>query len=142
MRVISYEILAEASKPLSETLGITANAAAIAAAISSFVPLLVAWITKKEASDAVKAVINLLAVAAASAIALFWNGSPDGQPVTWQMILTTFMSALIASIVAYKGIWKPLTVTGKIASATPNFGVGTPVPSVIETARPADGKSE
>lgn len=142
MQVLSYEILAEASKPLSETLGITANAAAIAAAISSFAPLVVAWLTKKQASDAVKAVINLLAVAVASVIALIWNGSPDGTPVTWQVVAATFMSALIASIVAYKGVWKPLTITGKIATATRNFGFGKPTPTVLETARPADGSSE
>jgi hypothetical protein len=100
--VLSYEILPVAQSP-SQVLGITANAATIAAAISTFAPLVVAWITKKEASDRVKAVINLLAVAVATAIALVWNGSPDGTPLTWQTVLMTFGSALVASIVAYKG---------------------------------------
>jgi uncharacterized membrane protein YoaK (UPF0700 family) len=141
--VLSYEILPVAQSP-SQVLGITANAATIAAAISTFAPLVVAWITKKEASDRVKAVINLLAVAVATAIALVWNGSPDGTPLTWQTVLMTFGSALVASIVAYKGVWKPLLVTNKIADASANFGVGTPVPTVIETARPGDvgGTSE
>ena len=139
MQVISYEVLAQ---PKSETVGVTAHAAAITAAISSFAPLVVAWLTKKQASDAVKAAINLLAVAVAAVIALIWNGSADGKPLTWQTVVATFVSALVASIVAYKGVWKPFTVTGKIASATPNFGVGTPTPTVIETARPADGSSE
>lgn len=141
--VLSYEILPVAQPP-SQVLGITANAATIAAAISTFAPLVVAWITKKEASDRVKAIINLLAVAVATVIALVWNGNPDGTPLTWQTVLGTFGAALVASIVAYKGVWKPLLVTNKIADASANFGVGTPVPTVIETARPGDvgGTSE
>lgn len=141
--VLSYEILPVAQPP-SEVLGITANSATIAAAISTFAPLVVAWITKKQASDRVKAIINLLAVAVATVIALIWNGNPDGTPLTWQSIAMTFGSALVASIVAYKGVWKPLLVTNKIADNTANFGVGTPVPTVIETARPGDvgGTSE
>jgi uncharacterized membrane protein YoaK (UPF0700 family) len=139
MQVISYTVLAEGSAPLSQQLGVAVDSASIAAAISAFAPIIVAWVTKKQASDRVKAVINLLAVALASVIALIWNGSPDGTPLTWQRVVSTFVAGLVASVVAYKGVWKPLLVTNKVADATANFGVGVPVPTVVETARPADG---
>jgi RsiW-degrading membrane proteinase PrsW (M82 family) len=141
MQVLSYQVLAE-NGGLSQYLGGAVDTATIAAGISAFAPVVVAWITKKQASDRVKAIINLLAVAVASVIALVWNGTNDGSPITWQLVASTFMAGLVASIVAYKGVWKPLQVTPAIANASANFGVGTPVPAVIETARPGNGGSD
>lgn len=137
MKVLSFEVLAEAA-PSLPSLGNLADAATIAAGISFFVPIVVAFITKKQASDRVKAVVNLLAVAVASVIALFINGNA-GQPITLQLVITTFVAGLTASIVAFKAAWKPLKVTTAAANAAPNSGIGTPVPTVIETARPGDG---
>ena len=136
MQVLSYTILAqEVNVPEAVR---TLDTATIAGAIAVFVPVVVAFITKREASDRVKAVTNLVAVALASVIALFLNGG-NGQPITWQVVSSTFVTALITSVVALKGVWKPLLVTPKIAAATEHFGLGKPVPTVIETARPADG---
>lgn len=137
MKVLSYEVLAaEASTP--SQFGDLVDTAAVAGAISFFVPIVVAFITKKEASDRVKAVTNLVSVAVASVIALLWGGN-NGEPITWQLVASTFLTGLISSVVALKGAWKPLLVTPKIAEATASFGVGTPTPTVIETARPASG---
>ena len=137
MQVLSYTVLADGWLP--GQLGGFVDTATIAAGISSFAPIVVAWITKKQASDRVKAVINLLAVAVASVIALIINGTNDGSPLSWQLIVSTFIAGLIASISAFKGVWKPLGITGSVANASQDFGVGKPVPAVLETARPADG---
>lgn len=117
------------------------DVATLAGGISVFVPLVVAFITKKQASDRVKAGTNLVAVGVASVVALYINGN-NGQPVTWQLVASTFMTGLITSIVAYKAGWKPLKVSGSIAEATRSFGVGKPVPAVTETARPGSGVQE
>jgi len=135
MQVLSYTILAEEAPSLPE-LGHSVDTAMLAAAISAFVPIVVAFITKREASDRLKAVVNLLSVAVASVVALFLNGN-NSQPITWQLVASTFFTGLVASIAAFKAVWKPLQVTPKIATATENFGLGKPVPTVIETARPA-----
>lgn len=138
MKVLSFTVLADQVAPSLPALGDMLNTATIAAGISFFVPIVVAFITKREASDRVKAVINLIAVALASVIALFLTGN-DGQPITLALVVSTFIAGLTSSIVAFKAAWKPLKVTSAAANAAPNTGIGTPVPSVIETARPGDG---
>lgn len=137
MLVLGYQVLADGSAPLSQYLGGAVDTATIAAAISAFIPIAVAFVTKQKASDAVKAIANLLGVALAAVVALYVNGSD--VPVTWQVVASTFIAGLITSITAYKGAWKPLLIAPKIAAATKNFGIGTPVPAVTETARPASG---
>lgn len=135
MRILSYEVLADGVTGTLPQMGALIDTAALASGISLVVPLIVAFITKREASDRVKSVINLLSVAVASAIAFILRGG-DGQPVTWKSVLAVFVAALTTSIVAYKAAWKPLNTTKAIADATPRFGVGTPVPAVAETERP------
>ena len=137
MQVLAVEVLG-GDGWIAQQLGGVVDTATLAAGISSFAPIVVAWVTKRQASDRVKAVINLLAVALASVAALLINGT-DGVPMSWQLVVSTFMSGLITSIVAYKGVWKPLKVTPAIAAATQNFGVGKPVPAVTETSRPGNG---
>lgn len=138
MEVLSYTVLAADAPSQLPQLGELVDTATIAGAISFFVPILVAFITKREASDRVKAVINLLAVAVASVIGLYLGGN-NGQPITWQLVAGTFIAALTSSIVAFKAAWKQLKVTTAAANAAPDKGIGTPVTSVIETARPGDG---
>lgn len=105
------------------------DVATLAGGISAFAPVVVAFITKKEASDRVKATINLFAVGVAAVIALFVNGN-DGKPITWQLVAATFMTGLISSMVAYKAGWKPIGVTPAIANATKYVGFGSPTARV------------
>lgn len=121
MKVLGLEVLAEPS--MGALAGQFIDVATLAGAISVFVPLVVAFITKKEASDRVKSVVNLLAVAVASVVALFFNS--EGEPITWQLIGATFMTGLVSSIVAYKAGWKPIGVAPAIANATEYVGVGS-----------------
>lgn len=121
MKVLGLEVLAD--QGIGALSGQFVDVATLAGAISVFAPLVVAFITKKEASDRVKSVVNLLAVAVASVVALFLNNK--GEPITWQLIGATFMTGLVSSIVAYKAGWKPIGVTPAIANATQYVGVGS-----------------
>lgn len=99
----------------------------LAMLVSLFVPLLVNFLSKKTASDGLKALINIVAVGVVSVLSLWIN--PSDQPVTLWLAVNTFIGSLIASFVAYKGIWKPTGVSGTIAEKTANVGFGSP-PSV------------
>lgn len=111
------EVAAEAAARLDTT--------AIAALVAFFVPLLVAAITKRTASDLVKSAVNIVSVAIVAVIALVL--SPGDGPLSWQMIVNTFITALVAALVAYKGVWKPLGATAAVGSTTAGFGLGSPV---------------
>lgn len=106
------------------------NTAAVAALISLFIPLLINLITKSSASEGLKSVLNVVAAGLAAVIALFTT--PGDQAITWYMVANTFIAALVTSVAAYKGIWKPTGVSGSVAAATSGVGFG-PRP-VLETA--------
>lgn len=97
---------------------------AIAGAISFFVPLIVSVVTKKQASDAVKGIAGCLGAAVAAVIALWLK--PDHEPITWELVVTTVIFALITQISAYTALWQHGAAPA-IADATANFGVGKPV---------------
>lgn len=107
-----------------EVVGTYLDTALIANLISIFIPLLVNLITKRSASDGLKTVVNIVAVALNSVVLLWVN--PSGTPITWQLCVNVFLTSLIASFVAYKGVWKPTGVSGSIAASTGNFGLGSP----------------
>lgn len=102
----------------------------IATVISFFVPLLVSFITKQSASDGMRAVVNIIAVAITSVLALWIN--PSGVLITVALVLNTFVMSLVASFTAYKGVWKPTGIAGTITAATANIGLGSP--PLMETA--------
>lgn len=110
------------------------DTAAIAALVSLFIPLLVSLVTKRTAADSVKALVNMAAVALTAVIALAVN--PGLGEVTLTLIINTLVISLVASITAYKGVWKPTGVTDAIEDKTANVGIG----SVIEPE--LDAKSE
>lgn len=97
---------------------------------SALVPLLVNFITKQSASDGLRSVVNIVATAVLTVLALWVN--PSDQPVTLWLVVNTFLFALITSFSAYKGVWKPTGVSGSVTAATPNFGIGSP--PAVETA--------
>lgn len=135
MLVLGLQVLAEGEAVLPAPQIV--DTAALAAAISFFVPIVVSIFTKKEASDGVKAVVNILAVALATAVSLYVNAGDT--TVTVQLALATFVAALLTSLGAYKGVYKPLLIAQKLADITKYFGFGKPVPAVAETARPGNG---
>lgn len=96
----------------------------IASLAALFIPLLVNLLTKHSASDGMRAIVNIVAVALDSTLVLWTN--PTGVPVTWYVIGNTFLAALISSFTAYKAVWKPTGVSGSVTNATKNFGVGSP----------------
>ena len=110
----------------SDTLDIR-TVATLAAVL---LPLLVNLVTKQTASDGLKSIINLVGSALITVLSLWIN--PDGQDVTGWLALNTFVFAILTSVVAYKGVWKPTGVSGAIAASTPNLGIGSP--PVLETS--------
>lgn len=94
---------------------------AIAGVIAFFVPLLVSVVTKKNASDGVKAAAGCIGAVIAALLGLWW--APDHDPVTWQLVVSTIIFALVTQISAYKAVWQHGAAPA-IENATANFGVG------------------
>lgn len=114
---------------------------AIATVISFFIPLLVSLITKRTASDGLKAAINVLATALVAVAALWMVPSPEVQ-ITVVLVVNTFLSSLVASLVAYKGVWKPTGVTATIEEKSARFGVGSPPTVQTEEGEAAEANEE
>jgi hypothetical protein len=107
----------------------TVDTVALAGLLSLLVPLVVSAVTKQTASDGLRSVVNMIASALVAVLALWVN--PGDGPVSWQTVVNTLIGALVVSLVAYKGFWKPTGVAGSVTVATSNFGIG-PRP-VLET---------
>lgn len=99
----------------------TLDMSAVAGAIAFFVPLLVSIITKRDASDGVKAAAAVAGAVAAAVIALWTN--PGGGPITTSLVINTILVALVTQIAAYKSVWQH-SVSPVLANATANFGLG------------------
>lgn len=89
---------------------------------SALMPIVVSFLTKRAASDALKSVINIVATAAMAVLALWIN--PGDVEVTTKLIINTFILSFVTSLTAYKGLWKPLGVTDRVESKTATFGLG------------------
>lgn len=85
-----------------------------------FVPVLVALLTKLNASKTVKIVTN----AGLSAIAGYLSTLMPGQSVSWKDAAITISIAWAISTCSYLGLWKHSGITDQIAEVTPNFGLG------------------
>lgn len=94
------------------------------------IPLLVGFVTKKVASQGLKAVLNALlsALAGAASIAI----AASGHIVVGEVI-TSMITTFIASTAVYYGVWKPTGVAGTVADVAPKFGLGTPPLPDMET---------
>lgn len=103
----------------------------VATLVSIFIPLVVNLVTKQTASDGLRSVVNLIGVALTSVVTLWIN--PSDIPITWQLCVNTALASFVASFSAYKGLWKPTGVSGSVAAATPEFGIGSP--PLVETAQ-------
>jgi hypothetical protein len=90
-----------------------------------FIPLVVAAITKKYSAPWVKSVTNVVAVVIVSVVTLVVQNNGD---VTVYEVINVVIATFVASVAAYKGLWKSLNV-GNIA---PQAGIGAAVRQVEE----------
>lgn len=122
-----------------QVVATTIDTVLVATLVSLFIPLVVNFLTKQTASDGLRAVINIVGVAVVSVLALWIN--PSGASITWQLCVNTFLSSLVVSFAAYKGVWKPTGVAGSITASTPNFGLGSP-PTVQTESKGAEERGQ
>jgi len=88
----------------------------------SLVPLLVAVLSKINASSSLKAALNLgLSILGGVASSLLLT---DGE-TTFLGIATSAITVYLASGVTYQNLWKPTAVAPAIAEKTSGFGLGT-----------------
>jgi hypothetical protein len=102
----------------------------LALIVGSVIPLIVGLISKSNASDRLKALINglLSALAGAGTTALTTAGK-----VEWQSWVIGILSTWIASIATYYGFWKPSGVEPAVSKATRRFGIGRRTPRMTRT---------
>lgn len=93
----------------------------MAALLGLFVPLLVALVTKKYSSNALKGIVNVLASAAVAVIAIWaqYNGH-----VTWWAVVNAVIVSLVTSIGSYQAFWKNVNLNDKLL---PQAGIGKAV---------------
>lgn len=114
-----------------EAVAVPLDTVAIATLVSFFIPLLVSLAANRTASNGLKAVLNVVGTALVAVVALWMVPLPEGVVMSWTLIINTFIAAIVSSVVAYKGVWKPTGVTATIEAKTANVGVGSP--PVMET---------
>jgi hypothetical protein len=95
----------------------------VARLLGVLVPLLVALITKRFASSAVKSIANLVLSAVAGVVAPIIAG--DKLPNSIGEVFNAILNAFIVSIVAYYGLFKPTGAADAVASSTAGFGLGS-----------------
>ena len=89
------------------------------------IPLIVGVLTKINASDGLKAVVNALLSALAGALATFTQTGLTSD-VDWKTLVISILSVWVVSVATYYGIWKPTGVAGTVNVKTGNFGIGSP----------------
>jgi hypothetical protein len=95
----------------------------VARLLGVLVPLIVALITKRFASSAVKSIANVVLSALAGVVAPVIAG--DKVPNSIGELFNAILNAFIVSIVAYYGLFKPTGATAAVASGTAGFGIGS-----------------
>lgn len=100
---------------------ITVDILTLTLIVGTIVPLVVALLTKSNASPAVKAVVNavLAGVAGAGTALIEAHGG-----LRWQSVLIAAFSTYVVSGSSHAHLWKPTGVTATIAEATSRLGVG------------------
>jgi hypothetical protein len=84
------------------------------------VPILTALVVKAHLSGAGKAIVNAFLASVAGALAVI---VPD-QGYTWQTLAMGIGLSFVLSVATYFGLWSPTGVTGGVANATANLGIG------------------
>lgn len=100
---------------------ISVDVALLTFVLGSLVPLVVAILTKANASSGIKAVANVvLSIVAAVCTDLIAQG---GKASVIQ-VLTVAIAAYVASGVTYTHFWKPTGIAPALQTSTAEFGVG------------------
>lgn len=94
-----------------------------------FVPLVVALITKRFASDGVKGVANVVLSSVAGAVALVLGANP-GDHLSVGDFFNSMINSFIVSITSYYALWRATGVTGTLAVKTQDFGIGGTPPTL------------
>lgn len=84
--------------------------------ISAFIPLIAALAVRQDGSNAIRALIAVIASAAIAVIDVV-----TGSGATVNELLSTFGTALAVELVFYAAIWGPIVGINNIA---PNVGIG------------------
>jgi hypothetical protein len=95
---------------------------AISFLVGTVIPILTALLTKVHASSGLKGVVNALMSAVAGSLITVLGA----DPVVWQTLIWAIGTTWVSSIGTYYGLLKPNQLTGKVALATPQFGIGGP----------------
>lgn len=95
------------------------NAVLITAAITAFIPWLVALVTHQQAHPGLKAVLLLL-LTAVTGVLTAWQADPNYD---WQHGALYAFEGFIVAVGAHFGLWKPTEVTPGIQRAVPQ-GLG------------------
>jgi len=94
----------------------------LAIVAGTFIPIVVALVTKWKTSSGVKAVVNglLAAVAGAVAVATQANGVVNVRNTVGAIAL-----AWLTSVATYYGLWKPTGIANAVGEKTQNVGIGS-----------------
>ena len=97
------------------------NAVEFARVLGLLVPLAVAFITRSNATPAVKSVTNVIlsALAGVTAHLIGANGGWD-----WNGFFNAWFNAFVVGIVAYYGAYRPMGIAPAVAARTNAFGIG------------------
>ncbi len=96
---------------------------ALSFVVGVLIPLLVALLTKVNASRTVKAVLNLGLSAIAGAVVVAIQASGN---INVQNLVVGVGTTWIASIVSYYGVHDPTGSASAVAGIAPNVGLGAP----------------
>jgi hypothetical protein len=83
------------------------------------IPLLVALLSKLNASSTVKSVLNF-GLSALSGLLITVNQ----DSFAWKPFLVNFAFTWIVAVATYYGLWKPTGTAQKVQDVAPNVGVG------------------
>jgi hypothetical protein len=108
---------------VDQTDWLSAEATNVVRLLGLLIPLLTALLTKKLASQGLKAVVTLISSVLLGSIA--YLVAADGG-YDWEGFVNAFINAFLPAIAAYYGLWKPTGVAGTVANKTARFGVGSP----------------
>jgi hypothetical protein len=91
---------------------------------SVLVPVVVQVVTKRTASEGLRALLGVLGAAVVTTLAFVVD--PGNTVVNWVTVVNVFIASLVTVVGSYLAVYKPFGIAGYIADKTGNFGVGSP----------------
>lgn len=83
--------------------------------IAAGIPLVVALVTRLDASPGVKAMTNLALSGLGTALTTIVAGLIAHQAIDWFTIIFSFVTSFIVACASYARVWKPLGTTAALA---------------------------